>query len=261
MGRFLWATLFIFLVFLGLTAHAAEPLKMCVDDWPPYEYKENYQIEGICVKAAKAVLERMGHGECSLVSANWERCLNNVRIGDDHLALTAVKTSEREQYAWYPDEPLTTAYRVFFVKTDRRKVLRYRSLEDLNGRRIGLVKGFHYPPEIVAYAEKHATIRYAADPTTNFHLLLDDRVDFVFEDLAPGMYILEQLHAKDKAIPLLDSVLEEEPLYVIFSKERVDKVFVDRFSKELERYKQTDEYKKIFSQYDPWVKLPHENEN
>lgn len=236
-------------------AHADDPFKLCTDYWPPYEHKVGRTIEGICVATVRAVLANMGQKSNKIVSASWGRCLQCIKNGDDHAAFSGLKTKERMQFAIYPEEPLTTSHWVFFIREDRSNTLRFRTLNDLEDRRIGVVKGFYYPPDLLAYAKNHAKLEYASNTVANFRKLLDDRLDFVFEDLAPGLSTVEKLAANEEIIPLVNTVLVSEPLYVLFSKKSVKPEFVKRFSEELKRYKKTEEYKAMFRPYDPWVEL------
>jgi len=216
--------------------HADDQFKLCTDEWPPYEYKAGRTIKGINVTTVRAVLKRLGHDSNQIVSASWERCLQCIESGHDHAAFSAMKTRERMEYAIFPDEPLGTSHWVFFIREDRSDSLRFRTLNDLKGRRIGIVKGFYYPPDLLAYAKNNAKLEYARDPITNFLKLLDDRLDFVFEDLAPGVHMVEKIAAGGEIVPLVNTVLASEPLYIMFSKNLVKPEFVHRFSEELKRY-------------------------
>lgn len=233
---------------LGI-AHADDRFRLCVDEWPPYEQKRECKIEGLCVATVRAVLDRMGVTSRKMVSASWERCLQNIERGDDHAALSAVKTKDRMKYAFYPQEPLTISRWVFFIRKDHIDTLHFRTLDDLEGRRIGIVKGFHYPPDLLAYAKNHAKLEYARDSVKNFQKLQDNRLDFVFEAFFPGVHMVEKLNASEEIIPLTDTILTTEKLYVIFSKESVNPEFVRRFSEELKRYKETEEYKAMVHSY------------
>lgn len=255
--------LLIVIVFvLGVAyAQAGDPrLRLCIDEWPPYEYTENDQPKGISYTTVMSVLSRMGSETPQIVLATWGRCVERVRTGKSHAAFTALKTKERQKFALYPAESLVESYWVFFIREDRSGSLRFRTLSDLDGRSIGIVKGFYYPPDFLRYAKNHAKLEYGPNSMTNFRKLLDNRLDYIFEDLAVGIYGVRAFLAQGEVVPLVDTVMATEPMYIMFSKKAVSPDFVARFSAELERYKKTDQYKKMLQEYLPWFELTSQKE-
>lgn len=234
-----------------MNAYAEGTMSICIDEWPPYEYAKNHHCGGVSLDIVRSVLARMGQKNIEVVAASWTRCLQNVRKGEDDGALTGLKTEDRMEYAWYPDEPLTVSHWVFFVKKDMDKTLRFKTLDDLKGKRIGVIRGFNYPPDFITYARNNAILEYGADAMMNLRKLLDGRLDYVFEEVGPGMFGILELKAEDRIEPILDAELATEPIYVLFSKATVSPEFVKQFSDELRRFKQTEQYDRILKSYIP----------
>lgn len=230
----------------------ANGLRICADSWHPYEFVENSRVKGFSVEVVSEVLARMKQSKAEFVSASWPRCLESVESGSLDAAVSALKSSERAQYAYYPDEPLVVTSWVLFVHRERLGQLGFKRLIDLEGDTIGVVNGFYYPPDFLRYAKEHAVLCEAPSTMNNFKKLMALRLDYVFDDLAAGIYILRKLHALNKVVPLRETELAAEPLYIMFSKKTVPQVFVEEFSRTLKEFKESKEYAQIYSRYMDW---------
>lgn len=226
-------------------------LRLCMDEWPPYEYTKNGHPAGVSLDIVRAVLAQMGEEPPRVVVASWTRCLQNLKRGEDHAVITGLKSEERMEYSRYPEEPLLDSHWVFFVKRDGMETPRFKTLSDLKGKRIGVVKGFAYPPDFITYARNNARLEYGKDSMMNFRKLLNDRLDYVFEDVGPGMFGIRALNAEERITPILSAELASEPMYVMFCRAQVSDGFVKRFSDALREFKKTKHYERIMGSYMP----------
>jgi len=245
------ATLFLLALAVQPAFAGPHTFQLCMDEWPPYEYRVGNKTKGIAPATVTSILSQMGHDSLKITMTSWSRCLELVRTGECDGAFAALKTKDRQAYGLYPDEPLIISQWVFFIREDRSDTLSFRTLSDLEDRHVGVVRGFHYPPDLMDYVKKNAVLEYSPNSMINFRKLLDNRLDFVFEDYAVGMHCVRTCFAQTEIVPLVDTILSAEPLYIIFSKKTVTPNFVIRFSQKLRRFKQTKRYEELLRPYQP----------
>jgi polar amino acid transport system substrate-binding protein len=120
------------------TAHAADPLVLGNDAWPPFiiEGPEQGSSERLVCEA----LERAGRG-CEIRVDDWENVLSNAREGTIDGIAAAWRTPERETYLLF-SEPYLTNRIVPLVSRDSS--FRPKTLADLAGRRVALVPDYAY---------------------------------------------------------------------------------------------------------------------
>lgn len=242
----------VLLLLAMVTPGQTEPtsIRLCADDWPPYEYAENRKLRGVAVDMVVAVLERMEITTTEHLLVSWSRALELIRIGEIDLIVSGVKTTARMEYAHYPDEPLAQSDWVFFASKRRMKKTAYQNTDDLSGKSIGIVQGYVYQDAFLKRAKGVAKLEARTCAVENFIKLRGGRVDYVFENSRVGMHIVRKLLAQDE-IEILGPPVYSEPLYALFSKATVSQEFVQRFSDELVRFKTTPEYEAILQRYRP----------
>jgi polar amino acid transport system substrate-binding protein len=82
-------------------------------------------------------------------------------------------------------------------------------------------------------------------------MLQAGRVDYVVASFVNGMRLIGSLGLDGKVQPLLSRSLEEDDMYVIFSRQRVARAFVAAFSDALHQFKQTEAFRVIYGKYFP----------
>jgi polar amino acid transport system substrate-binding protein len=82
-------------------------------------------------------------------------------------------------------------------------------------------------------------------------MLQAGRVDYVVASFVNGMRLIGSLGLDRKVQPLLPRSLEEDDMYVIFSRQRVAPAFVAAFSDALHQFKQTEAFRAIYGKYFP----------
>jgi len=234
----------IFFTIVAQPACAEPPLVLCIDEWPPYEYNLDGKPAGYFTELVTAVLKSMDQEIDKIMSVSWNRGLEMVRSGQAHALFSAFRVNKRESYAWFPDEPLENTKWHFFIREDKSDQLKFRTIEDVKGHRVGTVKGYVYTKEFMDYIRKNPLIVASQSSPRSFRLLLENRLDFVLDDLAVGMHEIRELGAAGEIVPVGEALFER-PTYVMFSKASVSKEFVDRFSHALAEFKKTPEYQAL----------------
>jgi len=124
-------------------AEAKGPLVLSNDAWPPYvvEGDERGTAEMIVCQA----LERSGW-QCGVKVDDWDNVLNGARTGTIDGLVAAWRDSDRETYLLFSKPYLSN--RIVPVVNNENPVV-IKSLQDLAGLRVALVKGYAYGDEIM----------------------------------------------------------------------------------------------------------------
>lgn len=132
---------------LGFPARASDMLRICFTDWPPYSWTDGQgRADGISVEILQLAARRAGV-QASFVEMPWKRCLTEVEFG--HLDL-AMDGAPRADYIVGRESYVTSHY-VFWVRGDDYLAGGSDPVR-LDGRRISLIQGWWYPPELRAAA-------------------------------------------------------------------------------------------------------------
>lgn len=249
----------IICIFSGISA-AEQKLRIGTDEWPPYEYASgtpgNDRIEGFSTEVILNVLKKMD------VSINgrieqypWARGERMVIDGSLDMLYTAATSPKREKIVYYPSESLVESAWSLFIRAEDSERLKYESFIDLKGKRIGVVRAYAYTPELWAFMEQEQNYEEVAEDEQNVRKLVYKRVDYIVMDYGNGLYLIDKMGYKGKINPLKKPI-STISLYPIFSRNTVEKDFVDKFSEELRQFKKTPEYKSIYSKHFPGTARP-----
>ncbi|MEM7223754.1 MAG: transporter substrate-binding domain-containing protein [Pseudomonadota bacterium] len=225
----------------------AETLTVAVEDknYVPYYLWVEGQPSGLCVEVAEGAIRLMGD-EVEFLRRSWVRVLRDVERKVVDAGLCGTKNQERAAYSHYPEEPLTTYDATLFVSADSSLVS--SDIDDLDGRRFGLVKGYNYG-ELDKDMEEKGMIRIEApDRETLFKLLIKGRLDVMLDSVMPTLADARKLGYQTKIRPLFPS-LSESPGYLFFSQKPGHDELAKKFSEALKEFKQTEEYATIKARY------------
>jgi polar amino acid transport system substrate-binding protein len=246
---------FLFLLFCisGLTAATAKNLKIVTDEWPPYEFKAgtpgNEYVSGFATEVITAVLTNMNVGIDGRITQHpWARSERMVIDGAADLLYTATYSAKRAEVTHYATESLMDSSWSFFIRKEDEGKIRFNDLKDLKGKKIGVVRGYTYTPELWDFMRAEKNFEEVTNDDFNIQKLMAGRIDCTVMDYGNGLYLLQQMGLSGKIVPL-PKPLEVTSLYAVFSKNTVEKDLVDRFSAELKKFKATPQYKEIFSKY------------
>jgi len=194
-------TLAALLVALACTsAHAGETITLVADAYCPFNCAPRSKTPGYMVEVAKRVLG--AHGiTVKYEVMDWEAAIAATRAGRFAGVIAAVK-EEVPDLVFPATELGRTRYGFYVRKGDP---WRFKGKASLAGKRIGVVAGYAYFPELDAFlaANPRAAVRAGgAEPLlANVRALLDGRLDVVVEDEVVMQYRLASLR--------YDTVLEQ----------------------------------------------------
>lgn len=125
-------------------------INIVTDDYCPYVCFEGDQ-PGISVEILNEIFKRRGL-ETKLFPVGWARAL---KMAEDNKVdiIAAVSTYELKNIGWSPTQPMGPKFTAsFFVYG--KKDWRYRSIADLKGMKVGIIKGYVYPEPLESYLRK-----------------------------------------------------------------------------------------------------------
>jgi len=125
-------------------AEAEQTLVLSNDAWPPYivEGEKRGTAESLVCQA----LERSGW-QCEVRVDDWDKVLNAARAGTIDGVVAAWRDSDRESFLLFSEPYLSN--RIVPV-TSNKHPLAIGSVDDLEGLRVTLVKGYAYGDEITS---------------------------------------------------------------------------------------------------------------
>lgn len=228
-------------------------LKIGTDEWPPYEYvmgiPGNECMGGFSTEIILGVFQKMN------VSVNgrieqypWARGERMIIEGSLDMLYTAATSEKRARIVHYPSESLVESAWSLFIRSEDSGKLKFDTLDDLKGKRIGVVRAYTYTPEFWSFIESEKNFEEVAGDEQNINKLMYKRIDYIIMDYGNGLYLIDKKGLAGKIVPLAKPVARMS-LYPIFSRNTVEKDFVDRFSEELKTFKTGPEYRKIYNRY------------
>ena len=248
MERCIWKRGFAVLAVILLYAvglWAEDPLLIVTAPWPPYAIDSDRNISGIDVEITQAVFQELGMS-VNIRMYPWKRCLLMIENQNADAILDVSITPERQEYMYFPKEPISEGTTVFFIKAD--STIPFTNLEDLNTLRVGTVLGYSYCDDIdqlpfMVRSERVSSLEQ------NFKKLMAGRLDVVVEVDAVGYYVANQMGISAHIDIIPQALYCQGGNYLAFShKQDYDQLAI-QFSQALEKFKTTDEYKNILKAY------------
>ena len=224
---------------------ADDPLVIVTDPWPPYAYIENDKKIGIDIDIARAVLAKMGM-KVRIDMLPWKRSLALVRDLQADAILSAALTVERQEFLYFPTEPVSTGDTVFFQHNPRNIIV--KDLGDLKGLRAGALLGYEFCDELddsalLSTASRVATLKQS------FDMLINNRIDLLVEVDAVGLYKAKELGILDQVSIIKGSGYCSIGNHLAFAKKPGHELLAQRFGEALIQFKTTDEYNDILEKY------------
>jgi len=169
-----------FLFFVSTTAQAKEygayPFLLVEDPWPPYTLGQAGETpeSGLVVELMDELFKRIGH-PVRMELYPWKRCIYMVQNQKADALMLTVKTSDREEFAYFP-EPFFVNKIQFFHRSD--KDFSWKNFSDLKGLTIGLVAGAEYSQEFQdAIKQLRLKVEMVSSISINFNKLKAGRID------------------------------------------------------------------------------------
>ncbi|QJB56144.1 transporter substrate-binding domain-containing protein [Pseudodesulfovibrio sp. zrk46] len=246
--------IFLFLFCLHVPAAHAQSLRVVTLYGPPYGYEVDDRVEGIAADLVREGLGRIGY-EAEITIVPWKWGLEMVRVGQADAIFKALKSTEREEYLHFPEEPLVLERTVGF-KADDTNVRLGQDFSGAESIRLGVGAGFIYGSPVDEIIAKNPFKKIDPAPTVERSLekLLAGRVDVVLADKIPAVYSARRHGMVYRLETLVDEegheiVFSRAPTYLAFSKKTSSKDLAKRFSEALKAIKADGTYYTILKRY------------
>ena len=221
-------------------------LRIVCDNWKPYQYPVGNSVKGYSAEIINTVMSELDVQEFSVNAYPWKRALKMLQTGKADALFSANYTSERDVFAYYPEEPLIES--PWVIWTNSKSSNEYFSFSDLKGKTVGIVIGYSYTEEFLSYIRRYSDVEETVYDSQNFKKLKDGRLDYIIAEYGNGLSLLSDLQI-DNVIPWLENPVKMDGLYIIFNKSSVSKTFVKEFSEKTKQFKKTKEYRKLYIKY------------
>lgn len=237
------ALLGIILLAAAPATKAAEPLILVTTEFPPY-MSESRPGGGMLVALTRAALSQSEYRP-EVKFMPWARALAEVRSNRAHGLIGAWHSRERESYLAFP-EPLLNTEIGFFARRGKMPV--FRNLRDLQGMRVGTVRGYANPEDFLAAGLE---TEEEADDLANLRKLAAGRIDLVLIDRLVAEYLIEERLPKSRALlRWVTPAIVKAPIYTTFAKGAPGcEQRLQALNSGLERIRQSGEFSAILAQH------------
>jgi len=244
------------MMFMSLSANAAEDLIIGWYDWSPHQMKDaSGKLTGVNIELMEEISNRAGF-KPRFQEKPWKRIVEELKQGKVDVATSASKTDERAKFAYFTEDYFKLEYNVMFVlKENKDKFSGIKTLTDVIGKNfnIGITRGSIYSDEhdeLAKNPEFNKHISPVGKAKQNLEKLLAGRIDGFIEDELSGAKMIKEAGLEGK-IEILFYLYSEEyaSAYLMLSKKSLNQAKVDRINKALAEIKADGTYEKILSKY------------
>lgn len=193
---------------LCLSLPVAAELRLATLEYPPYS-SQGLPAGGSIVELTVRAFATQGH-VAQVDFLPWARVRAELRSGNYQGALALWPQEIREEQLT-ASRPLFYSQLGFFIR--KSKPVSYQSLSELRGQRVGIVRGYGYPPSLL---RSGFSPEEAVDDISNLRKLAAQRFDLVLLERTVGEYLINQDAALRDRLRWQDPALERIPLFVGF---------------------------------------------
>lgn len=199
-----------------VSASAGTVLTMVNTVYPPFVNEPGDPGgEGLDVELARELLRRAGYG-MQLRLRPWKRVLLELETGQADFTTTISRRDDRDRFlAWSPAYRKGADY-CFYARPDAVHAL--SQLDDLRGRTLGVVSGFHYPPPLLEVPGLRLVP--GRDVAMLVQMLLARRSDFMVATAIAGAWELRQRGLQQQLQRQAYVYRSDSPNYLGFSRAR-----------------------------------------
>lgn len=239
----------ILIAFFLTYSVSAKTINLATSNWEPY-YGEKLKNNGFFSEIVREAFKRQGY-TLKITWVPWIRALKIAKMGKYDGLLGAYYNDERKRSFHYSKPIVKT--QIIFIKMKSTKLAfgnKYKSLINLKGYKIGVVKGATYTTKFdsATYLKKIPV----ATINQNLKKLFVNRIDLIIGEKMVLYSLINNNFSKYK-----DSIVEIHPalkiknLYITINRAKhlSNKIIID-FNKGLEEIKKDGTYKKILKKHD-----------
>jgi polar amino acid transport system substrate-binding protein len=234
--------LFLLVLSMGLQAHAAEPVKVCVDaSNPPFMFAAAGMATGV-YPALISEAFTMTETVTEISAKPWKRCISEIDSGTTGVG-GIYKNEERQKKYDFSDPIYVERMAVYFNKSH---AVDFSDIANLLGKRVGVVRGWSYGDDFdKAVKEGRITVEEVGSDSQNFEKLAIERVDAVLAIEEAGAMLLKS--GKFPEVVKSAHYLFENPTFLAFNKSANQTDVLAKFNKAISDMKRSGKLSKIGS--------------
>lgn len=156
-----------------------------IADSVPYNFIQNGKPQGYSLAYIKLIASKAGLNVDIVVGNSWNESIELLKNNKIDVMPNIVKTKDREEYFAFTS-PYTPIMNAMFVQ---KNGFHPKSLDDLNGKTLSVVKGFSEVPLLEKYYP-NIKLHYTKDGTEAFKLLSLGKVDATSYSIGSGNKII-----------------------------------------------------------------------
>ena len=235
----LFRTLILCVCFVAVHTHAwSEALVVGISEgYPPYYYKQNGKITGVCVEVIDAVAREIGI-EVVYKEFPWKRLMLSAEKGEVDAIMPLFKTEEREKYLKFNGLELASETNHFFT-TDDSAVSYEGHFEELSQFRIGVVSEYSYGERFDSFEFQNKVITLSDKHL--IEMFMYNRFDVGVGNRYVVHYYADMAGIAQN-VKFLDPPIAREMLYLGFAKKGNHYSLAEKFAENLQAFKATTEY-------------------
>lgn len=207
--------------------------------YKPFNFKENGKLVGFDVEIGEALAKKMGMKPVAVTNP-WETLIQGLKAKKfDAILASMTVTEERKKSVNFTDTYYRSGAQIFVAKDNET----IKSVADLKGKKIGVVKASTYKELALQNTDQGNIVEYDSDITALMDLPTG-RLDAVITDQMVGLPII-----KDGAIKIKDvgKPLSHDDQAIAVRKE--DKELLDKLNKALAEIIKDGTYDKISNKW------------
>jgi len=245
--NFIFIIIFILLgLFLPLNSFANQEIVIVRgQNFPPYHYiDENGKEKGFVIEIILGTIRNM-ELKVSFEQYPWSRCINLVKKGGADAMMNLFKTKERELFMHFENNIIAYETNSLFILADN-KIDYNGDLSALRSQRFGTIRNYSYGKkfDLLTFPKNYQM----ETEKELIKSLINLRCDIIIGNKLTVQVLINQMGYKNKITRLKQGV-SNDPLYIGFSKAKGNAQLAKQFSKTLNEFKSSTEYKDILQKY------------
>ena len=222
------------------------------EPWAPYTYRDSEgKVTGVDIELVR-LFSQAAHCRIEFLQMPWKRQLNSLEAGTIDIMIGASMTAERKKIARFSISYRKETMRLF-VRRDELKRYDFRSLDALQrqGFQLCATRGYFYGNAFQAILDnprKRQSVTLVTNSSQGFMMLQLHRVDGVLEDALVAHYLLQELAFRD-AVVASPLQVNEDDIYLMFSRQHDSQQLVDRFNQAIQTVRDEGRYASILRPY------------
>ena len=214
------------LLLMHTQVSAQQTLKLAaLDNYAPFSWSENGQGKGSDVEIVNELCLRLNI-RCTVIFLPWKRALVETEYGRIDGIIGAFTSLKRNEFAYSVPFPLHYSIVKVFVRNEDAQD--YKKVEDLQGKSVGINRGFHLSKQIDDAVESgFFDMQVANNSEANISKLLQGRIEGFLGNYHQTTWLLEKLSLTEKVRDIPAFVKIPIPAHIIISKKSPIKDKID----------------------------------